>query len=207
MASAVKIKFPTCFLSVIMSLVWTRLIHTRQSSYLASTFSHYRVFGNWILWLKFFHVNFVNVWPQLFENWITLFTGHYPAQPIYSVCGFGNISARVNDSYTFSFVLYEIHVGMLSFSFIMLSTLWTTGAQCTTTRETKLDGLVIWTEMGRHILGEPGAVCRWGGGGDKVNFCRATNFCPIYFFLPWQTAPGSPRMEKTFIKIEWILWN
>ena len=55
--------------------------------------------------------------PQLFENQIALFTGQLTIQCSQCILfdGIGDISAQANDSYTFTFVLYKIHMAILSF--------------------------------------------------------------------------------------------
>ena len=49
--------------------------------------------------------------PDNFIHWIS----HYPAQPTWLFDVFGEISAQANDSHTFTFVLYKIHMATLSF--------------------------------------------------------------------------------------------
>ena len=54
--------------------------------------------------------------PQLFKNWIILFTMQCSQHILFYA--FGKITAKAIDSYTFTFIVYKIHLTILSFAYI-----------------------------------------------------------------------------------------
>ena len=58
--------------------------------------------------------------PSCSKNRITVFTGQVTVKRSQRIPfdGFGKISAQASDPYTFTFVLYKIHMAISSFSYI-----------------------------------------------------------------------------------------
>ena len=66
------------------------------------------------LFMLFIEVIQQDSWPQLFENWIPSFIRSVSIQRSQHIPfdAFGKISAQTNDSYSFTLVLYKVHMAI-----------------------------------------------------------------------------------------------